>query len=141
MGLIIITPLAGFVSPASAIILGLAGGPIFYAAEDWFTKQKRFTDPIGLLPGHLVGGVFGVLMIAFFTQKEFATASGNRTLPNGIFFGGGVVALRQLGIEALGILVVLLAVFVISFLSMAALSGLFKGILTKPVEETVQTEA
>jgi ammonium transporter, Amt family len=140
MGLIIITPLAGFVSPASAIILGLLGGPIFYGAEDWFAKQKWFADPIGLLPGHLVGGVFGVVMIAFFTQKEFAIASGNGTLPNGIFFGGGLAALLQLGIEALGIVVVLLVVFVISFLSMAALSTLFKGSLTKSVEETVQTE-
>ena len=33
MGLIIITPLAGFVSPASAVILGLCGGPLFLAAE------------------------------------------------------------------------------------------------------------
>jgi Amt family ammonium transporter len=140
MGLIIITPLAGFVSPASAIILGLAGGPIFYAAEEWFSKRKWFTDPVGLMPGHLVGGVFGVIMIAFFTQKEFANASGNGTLPNGLLFGGGIAALQQLGIEMLGILVVLVVVFVISFLSVAALSSAFKGVLTKPIEETLPTE-
>jgi Amt family ammonium transporter len=141
MGLIIITPLAGFVSPASAIILGIAGGPIFYSAESWFSRRKWFTDPIGLLPGHLVGGVFGVVMIAFFTQKEFAIASGNGTLPNGLLFGGGLAALQQLGIEAFGILVVLLVVFVISFLSMVTLSALFKGSLTKSVEEPIQTGA
>src|SRR5207247_7933612 len=68
MGLIIITPLAGFVSPASAIILGLCGGPLFLAAEGWFSRFSWFHDPAGLLPGHLVGGLFGVSMIAFFAQ-------------------------------------------------------------------------
>src|SRR5207244_3652509 len=38
MGLIIITPLAGFVSPASAMILGLLGGPLFIAAERAFAR-------------------------------------------------------------------------------------------------------
>ncbi len=135
MGLIIITPLAGFVSPASAIILGILGGPIFYAAEVYFGKQKWFSDPVGLLPGHLIGGLFGVAMIAFFTQNAFAVASGNPTLPNGLLFGGGLAALDQLGIEVFGIAVVILVIFVISFLSMAGLSAAFKGCLTTAVEE------
>lgn len=40
MGLIIITPLAGFVSPASAVILGLIGGPLFLASEKFFSRAK-----------------------------------------------------------------------------------------------------
>lgn len=115
MGLIIITPLAGFVSPGSAIVLGLIGGPLFLAAERYFSKAKWFTDPVGLFPGHLVGGIFGVLMIAFFTQHSFAAASGNGILPNGLLFGGGLSALHQLGIEAFGIIVVFAAVFLLSF--------------------------
>jgi Amt family ammonium transporter len=131
MGLIVITPIAGFVSPASAIILGLICGPLFYAAEIWFGKRKWFSDPVGLLPGHLVGGVFGVLMIAFFTQNEFAVASGNGSLPSGILFGGGLAALRQLGIESFGIVVVIAIVFLLSFMTMRALSLAFHGVLTK----------
>src|SRR5438094_7995313 len=38
MGLIIITPLAGFVSPGSSVILGLLGGPLFLAGEKWFSR-------------------------------------------------------------------------------------------------------
>ena len=38
MGLIIITPLAGFVSPASSIILGLCGGPLFLLSERFFFR-------------------------------------------------------------------------------------------------------
>jgi Amt family ammonium transporter len=130
MGLIIITPLAGFVSPASAIILGLIGGPIFSYAETWFSEVKWFSDPVGLFPGHLVGGAFGVLMIAFFTQSDFAAASGT-TLPNGLLFGGGLRALNQLGIEAFGIAVVCVVVFVISFVVIGLLSRVFEGVLVK----------
>ncbi len=132
MGLIVITPVAGFVSPASAILLGLIAGPIYFVAEEWFAKRKWFTDPVGLMPGHLTGGLFGVLMIGFFSQSVYATASGNASVPNGLFFGGGMAALRQLGIEAFGIVVVVAAVFAISLLTIKLVSAGFHGILVQP---------
>ena len=131
MGLIVITPLAGFVSPASAVLLGLLGGAIYIFANKLLSKAKWFSDPIGLFPGHLVGGVFGVLMIAFFTQSAFAAASGNSTLPNGLLFGGGMAALSQLGIEAFGTVIVLTAVFLLSYITCAILSKAMGGITTK----------
>ncbi len=137
MGLIVITPLAGFVSPASAIILGILAGILFSAAETWLSKVKWFTDPVGLFPGHLVGGIFGVLMIAFFTQSTFASASGT-TLPNGLLFGGGLAALHQFGIESLGIAIVFAAVFALSFVVMLILSSAFRGVLVKATGEEEQ---
>jgi Amt family ammonium transporter len=131
MGLIIITPLAGFVSPGSALILGLLGGPLFIAGERLFARFTWLSDPVGLLPGHLVGGLFGVLMIAFFTQTPFAAGSGFPALPNGLLFGGGGSAIKQLGLEVLGIVAVMAAVFAISYVTVAALSAAFGGILTK----------
>ena len=130
MGLIVITPLAGFVSPASAVILGLLGGVLFIYANKIISKAKWFSDPIGLFPGHMVGGLFGVLMIAFFTQSQFAIASGNANLPNGLLFGGGAAALAQLGVEALGIVVVMIAVFVLSYVACAAIAKAMDGITT-----------
>jgi Amt family ammonium transporter len=130
MGLIIITPLAGFVSPLSAVILGLLGGPLFIYGGKIISKSRWFTDPIGLLPGHMMGGIFGVLMIAFFTQSSFASASGNPNLPNGLLFGGGSAALAQLGIEALGIVVVMAFVFLASYLTCAVIAALLGGITT-----------
>jgi ammonium transporter, Amt family len=129
MGLIIITPLAGFVSPGSAFILGLCGGPLFIAGERLIGQLRWLSDPVGLLPGHLVGGLFGVVMIAFFTQTPFAAGSGFPKLPNGLFFGGGGDAIKQLGLEALGIVAVMAAVFALSYATVAAISALFGGIL------------
>ena len=138
MGLIVITPLAGFVSPLSAVVLGLLGGPLYLAGERWFGKFKWFTDPVGLFPGHLLGGTFGVLMIPFFTQKAFASSLASLTLqngslvppslPDGLFFGGGISALNQLGIEAYGVVVVLLTVFILSYLTSWVISAAMKGI-------------
>ena len=130
MGLIVITPLAGFVSPASAAILGLLAGLIFTYANKWFSSRKRFSDPVGLFPGHLVGGLFGVLMIAVFTQGAFAAASGNPGLPNGLLFGGGSAAVAQFGIELFGIVVVMVAVFLLSYISCAVIARITNGITT-----------
>jgi len=140
MGLIVITPLAGFVSPLSAVVLGLLGGPLFLAGEKWFGKFKWFTDPVGLFPGHLLGGTFGVLMIPFFTQKAFVSALASLTLqngtlvppslPDGLLFGGGISALNQLGIEVYGIVAVILTVFILSYLTSWLISKSMKGIIT-----------
>src|SRR5258708_4330528 len=134
MGLIVITPSAGFVSPGSAVILALLCGPIFLYAEKWIGRAKWMTDPVGLFPGHLVGGIFGVLMIAFFAQTQFASGSGFPTLPNGVFFGGGGSAVKQLGIEILGIGIVVVAVFVLSHLTVRVLAALMSGITTVYVD-------
>jgi Amt family ammonium transporter len=131
MGLIIITPLAGFVSPASALILGLCGGPLFLAGERFLSRFTWFSDPAGLIAGHLVGGLFGVTMIAFFAQQRFAAGSGFPKLPNGLFFGGGSSAFHQLGVELLGIITVITTVFLLSFATVALLARLFGGITSE----------
>ncbi len=128
MGLIVITPLAGFVSPLSAAVLGILCGPIFLLAERYLTRPKWYSDPVGLLPGHLVGGLFGLLMIGFFAQRAFSTGSGYASLPNGLLFGGGASALHQLGIEAFGAVVVIAVVFALSFAAIWAIAEVLGGI-------------
>ena len=134
MGLIVITPLAGFVSPATAIVLGLACGPLFLAGEKYFSSWKWLSDPVGLLPGHLLGGLFGVSMIAFVAQQQYSGALPAYptlpTLPSGLVFGGGWAALHQLGVELLGIVVVCVTVFVLSFVVAWMLAKATGGITT-----------
>lgn len=128
MGLIVITPVAGFVSPLSAVVLGVLCGPLFLAGEIFFARFKWFSDPIGLMPGHMLGGIFGVVMIAFFSQSAFATAAGYSSLPNGFLFGGGMLAAHQLGIELLGVACVMAVVFALSFASIWVIGKLLGGI-------------
>jgi ammonium transporter, Amt family len=135
MGLIVITPLAGYVSPGSAVVLGLICGPLFLAGEKFFARFKWFSDPVGLLPAHLLGGVFGVAMIPFFAQSAFSQGSGAGALPNGLLFGGGWAALQQLGVELLGIVVVLATVFALSLVFISGIARALHGI-TRPAERS-----
>jgi ammonium transporter, Amt family len=130
MGLIVITPLAGFVSPASAVVIGLIAGPLFLAGEGWLSRYKWFSDPIGLFPGHMVGGLFGLMMIGFFTQNAFAAASGNGSLPSGLLFGGGLAALHQLGLEGLAAVAVMASVFAMTYVSLEVIAWTMHGITT-----------
>jgi Amt family ammonium transporter len=130
MGLIVVTPLAGFISPAIAVILGFVSGPIFLGTEYLFSKLKWLSDPIGLFPGHMVGGLFGTAMIAFLAEHAFAAASGFPTLPDGLFFGGGYAAVQQLGVELFGIAVVMVVVFALSYLSIWLIGKALHGITT-----------
>lgn len=139
MGLIVITPLAGFVSPASAVVLGVLCGPLFIAGELFFARFRWISDPIGLLPGHLLGGIFGVGMIAFFAQGAYAAPSGAPNLPNGLLFGGGSAAVHQLGLEIFGVVVVVAVVFALSFLCLQVISRLVGGI-TCPLPDKDETQ-
>ena len=110
-------------------MLGIIGGPLFVFADLYFSKIKSISDPIGLLPGHLTGGLFGIIMIAFFTQHSYAVLSGNSVLPNGFLFGGGFSAIHTLGVEILGIVVVAATVFTLSYMTIFLISKAMHGIL------------
>jgi len=131
MGLIVITPVAGLVSIGSSAILGLLGGPIFVWGEKFFAKFKWFSDPAGLLAGHTVGGIFGVLMVAVFAQQAFAAGSGFPNLTNGLLFGGGMAAINQLWVQIVGIVAVMITVFLLSYITCWLIAKWLGGITRK----------
>lgn len=129
MGLILMSPLSGYISPGVAVIVGLAGGPLFLAGEKFFAR-KWFSDPIGLFPTHLLGGITGFILIAFVAQGSFAAASGAPGLTSGLLFGGGMSAIRQLGLELLSVAAVAAFVFTTTYVTFWALGRMFHGITT-----------
>lgn len=141
IGLVVITPLAGFVSPGSAIILGIISGPLFIAGEKIISRARWFTDPVGVLSVHGVGGIFGILMIGVFSQNAFASESGFSSIPNGLLFGGGFAALNQIGLEIFGIIIVSAFVFLVSFASSALISRAMHGILSESGQRLRDTGA
>ena len=58
--------------------------------------RMRIDDPIGVLAGHGMGGIVGVLAAGFLATTEAAASLGGRP---GLFYGGGAA---QLGWQALG---------------------------------------
>ncbi len=138
IGLIVITPVAGYVGPGSAIILGILGAIVFILGEKLFMRAKWLTDPVGLFPGHFLGGLFGFIMVAFFTQKAYADFGGGYGLSDGILYGGGMDAVRQLGLQLLAIPAVIITVFVLSYIFMWIISKGIHGIIREYTAEELR---
>ena len=80
VGLVAITPAAGFVGPMSAIALGaLAAFPSYFCLS-WRAKTK-LDDSLDVLAAHGVGGTVGALLTGVFAQKAL------NGVADGVLFG------------------------------------------------------
>ena len=86
-GLVAITPAAGFVSPLSAIIIGLVAGVICAYAVGLKLKFG-YDDALDVVGVHAVGGIVGALLIGFLAEKAVNPAGAD-----GFFHGGGLTLL------------------------------------------------
>jgi Amt family ammonium transporter len=92
VGLVAITPAAGFVSPAGALALGaLAAVPSYYAIV--WRARTRLDDSLDVLAGHGVGGIVGALLTGVFAEAQWGGT-------DGLLAGNP----RQLWLQALGVL-------------------------------------
>jgi ammonium transporter, Amt family len=93
VGLVAITPAAGFVSPMGSIILGgLAALPSYYALL--YRARTRLDDSLDVLAAHGVGGTTGALLTGVLAQKAW----------NGVSDGAAYGNVKQLGIQAVAVL-------------------------------------
>ncbi len=91
-GLVAITPAAGFVSPLSAVIIGLAAGGICYGGV--MAKNKLgYDDALDVVGIHGVGGLWGALATGL-----FASSAVNPACSGGLFFGNP----HQFVVQAIG---------------------------------------
>jgi ammonium transporter, Amt family len=94
VGLVAITPAAGFVSPSSALVLGaVAALPSYFVIS--LRSRTRIDDSLDVFAGHGVGGLTGALLTGVFAQKLWNSA-GN----DGLLFGNP----HQLAVQALACL-------------------------------------
>ncbi len=105
-GLATITPTAGFVGPNSAIVIGCLAGVVCYLAVN---SKSRFglDDSLDVVGIHGVGGILGTLCLGI-----FASTSVNPGGVNGLLFGNP----RQLAIQLLGVVVVAVYAFAVSWI-------------------------
>lgn len=97
-GLVAITPCAGFVSTWSSLVIGVLTGVVCFFAIGWKVATRfKIDDTADVIGIHLVGGIFGSVILGFFAQTDI-----NPGAPNGIFFGGDGALL---GKQVVGVLV------------------------------------
>jgi len=75
VGLVAITPAAGFVSPMSAVAIGALGALPSYYAIQW-RSRTRLDDSLDVLAAHGVGGAFGALLTGVFAARSWGGTDG-----------------------------------------------------------------
>jgi Amt family ammonium transporter len=72
-GLATVTPAAGFVSPASAVVIGIVSGIVCYMAVA-LKNRLKWDDALDVWGVHGVGGFLGIVMLGVLATKAFNPA-------------------------------------------------------------------
>ncbi len=122
VGLVAITPAAGFVGPMSAIILGgLAAVPSYFALQ-WRAKTS-LDDSLDVVAAHGLGGTVGALLTGVFAQKSL------NGVADGLLYGNA----GQLGIQAAAVAAALVYSGVMSYVLLKVIGAIVP--LRAPAED------
>jgi Amt family ammonium transporter len=98
VGLVAITPGAGFVHPLAGIPIGATGAILSYRVMTWRLKTNRLDESLDVFACHGVGGIWGALATGI-----FCTAAVNSAGADGLIMGSGLQLVKQLaGVTATG---------------------------------------
>ncbi len=123
VGLVAITPAAGFVTPLGAIAIGALAAPIsFYAIR--FRQARGLDESLDVWACHGMAGTWGALATGLFAAQEVGGAAG-------LFYGNP----GQLGIQAVSVAVTIGFVFVVTFILAKLLDATFGLRVSQPEEE------
>jgi Amt family ammonium transporter len=94
VGLVAITPAAGFISPLSAIAIGAIAAFPSYFTLLW-RARTRLDDSLDVLAAHGAGGIVGAILTGVFAQKEWSGGA------SGLLFGNAAqVAIQAAAVAA-----------------------------------------
>ncbi|MDD5439042.1 MAG: ammonium transporter [Candidatus Omnitrophica bacterium] len=126
-GLATITPASGFVSPLSAIMIGIVAALVCYGMVVLIKIKFACDDSLDVFGVHGIGGTVGALAVGFLAQKVI-NAGGN----NGLFFGNPA----QLGTQAFGVFIVIAYSVVVTFALLKILDAVM-GLRVSDEEEVM----
>ena len=113
-GLATITPGSGFVGPLGGLVFGLASGVLCFVAVQFIKQRLRIDDSLDVFAVHGVGGILGTLLTAVFALP----ALGGLGLPEGATVGS------QFGVQALGVVAVVVWAGVASFVILKVIGAM-----------------
>ncbi|OGO17244.1 MAG: ammonia channel protein [Chloroflexi bacterium RBG_16_48_7] len=91
VGLVAITPAAGYVQPWAAIPIGAIASVLSYYVMLWRSRSSRLDESLDVFACHGVGGMWGALATGI-----FATVAVNSAGADGLIYGNGIQVLKQL---------------------------------------------
>lgn len=98
-GLGTITPAAGSVGPAAAVVIGLTAGVVCYFATNFLKQKLKIDDSLDVFPVHGVGGALGTILAGVFCSTQLGLFSGNG-FSDGITSIGGQLSVQVTGVVA-----------------------------------------
>ena len=107
VGLVAITPAAGFVSIAHSLVIGICAAVTCNLMITWRSKTS-IDDTLDVFPSHGIGGIVGMLLTGVFASREINPAIENQ----GLFFGEARLFLA----ESLTLIGVSIYVFMMTWL-------------------------
>lgn len=94
-GLATVTPAAGYVSPITAVIIGIASGAICYFAVA-LKNRLHWDDALDVWGVHGVGGALGIVLLGVFASTAFNPAGAD-----GLIFGNAAFLGKELAAAAI----------------------------------------
>jgi Amt family ammonium transporter len=126
VGLVAITPAAGFVTPMAALVIGGLAAPIsFYAIR--LRQKMKLDESLDVWACHGMGGTWGALATGL-----FASTSVNAAGADGLFYGNP----GQFGIQAVAVIIAVVFSFGATYIIAKVLDRLV-GLRVTQVEEEV----
>src|SRR5258705_906608 len=98
VGLVAITPAAGFVAIPQSIFIGVIAAIISNLAANFKAKSTKLDDTLDVFPCHGIGGMVGMLMTGVFATKA-VNAAGN----DGLFYGNAAFFFTQVKAMAIAV--------------------------------------
>jgi Amt family ammonium transporter len=124
VGLVAVTPAAGFISPMSAIVLGGVAAVPSYLCLMWRARTS-LDDSLDVVAAHGVGGTVGALLTGVFADKSL------NTVADGALFGNPY----QLVVQAIAVAAVFVYSGVASFV-LLKIVALFMPLRAAAADET-----
>lgn len=126
VGLVAITPGAGFVPIWASIIIGALVSPLCYSFMGFVKSKFGYDDALDAFGCHGIGGIWGGIATGLFTHMSINSSA----KWNGLFFGD----FKLLGAQLLSIVVTIVFAAVMTFIIIKVI-GLFMNIRVDASEE------
>ena len=126
VGLVAITPAAGYVTPLAAMLIGAVAAPISYYAIA-FRNKRGLDESLDVWACHGMAGTWGALATGL-----FATTAVNEFGKNGLFYGNP----QQFVIQLITVVVTIVYAVVITFILAKVLDKIW-GLSVSATEEEV----
>jgi len=125
VGLVAITPGAGFVSPLSSLLIGSIGGVLCFFFVTVVKQKFGYDDALDAFGCHGIGGIWGGIATGIFASKAINPAGAN-----GLIYGN----IKLVGIQLIGIIATIAYSAIMTFIILKILSKFMSLRVTREEE-------